>query len=110
MKKLNGYQGLTSEVVDLIIQNTNLDRNKVNNEIDKIVSCFKNKKIDIKKLDSLLNNRNKILTMSRNKENIMAKPVRSDHVDTYGPLAWIAGFAFAVLITWMMFYIADGFS
>ena len=54
--------------------------------------------------------RNINLTMSRTKEEIMAKPVRSDHVDTYGPWAWIAGFAFAVLITWMMFYIADGFS
>jgi small basic protein len=48
--------------------------------------------------------------MSRIKEDIVAKPVRSDHVDTYGPWAWIAGFVFAVLITWMMFYIADGFS
>ena len=51
-----------------------------------------------------------IFSMSRTKEEIVAKPVRSDHVDTYGPWAWIAGFAFAVLITWMMFYIADGFS
>ena len=49
-------------------------------------------------------------SMSRTKEEIVAKPVRSDHVDTYGPWAWIAGFAFAVFITWMMFYIADGFS
>ena len=54
--------------------------------------------------------RNINLTMSRTKEEIVAKPVRSDHVDTYGPWAWIAGFTFAVLITWMMFYIADGFS
>jgi len=56
------------------------------------------------------NIRNINLTMSRTKEDIVAKPVRSDHVDTYGPWAWIAGFVFAVLITWMMFYIADGFS
>ena len=48
--------------------------------------------------------------MSRTMEEILAKPVRSDHVDTYGPLAWIGGFAFAVLIISMMFYIADGFS
>ena len=48
--------------------------------------------------------------MSRTKEEILAKPVRSDHVETYGPWAWIAGFAFAVLIIWMMFYVADGFS
>ena len=55
MTKLNNYQGLTNQVTNLIIQNTGLDRNKVTNEIDKIVSCFKNKKIDIKTLDSLLN-------------------------------------------------------
>jgi DNA polymerase-3 subunit delta len=55
MKKLNGYQGLTSQVTNLIIQNTGLDRNKVNNEIDKIISCFKDKKIDLKKIDLLLN-------------------------------------------------------
>ena len=29
----------------------------------------------------------------------MAKPVRSDHVDTYGPWAWVAGIAFAGLVT-----------
>ncbi|MFL2830505.1 MAG: hypothetical protein ACJZ80_04045 [Candidatus Puniceispirillales bacterium] len=40
----------------------------------------------------------------------MAKPVRSDHVDTYGPWAWVAGMIFAGLVTWLMFYIADGFS
>ena len=55
MQKLNGYQGLTSQVTNLIIQNTGLDRNKVNNEIDKIISCFKDKKIDLKKIDLLLN-------------------------------------------------------
>ena len=40
----------------------------------------------------------------------MAKPVRSDHVDTYGPWAGVAVMAFAGLVTWIMFYIADGFS
>ena len=55
MKKLTGYQGLSSEVTDFIIQNTGLDRNKVNNEIDKITSCFQDKKIDLKKIDLLLN-------------------------------------------------------
>ena len=49
-------------------------------------------------------------TMSRTKEEKMAKPVRSDHVDAYGPWAWVAGVAFAAFITWLMFYIADGFS
>ena len=57
MKRLNGYQGLTSQIVNLIIGNTGLDRNKVNNEIDKIISCFKDKKIDLKKIDLLIDMR-----------------------------------------------------
>ena len=50
------------------------------------------------------------LTMSRTKEGIVAKPVRSDHVETYGPWACIGGFGFAAFIIWLMFYLADGFS
>ena len=55
MQKLHDYQGLTAQIINFIIQNTGLDRNKVNNEIDKIISCFKDKKIDPKKIDLLLN-------------------------------------------------------
>ena len=55
MEKLNGYQGLSSQVTNLIMQSTGLDRNKVNNEIDKIICCFEDKKIDLKKIDLLLN-------------------------------------------------------
>ena len=55
MERLNGYQGLTSQVTNLITQSTGLDRSKVNNEIDKIICCFKDKKIDLKKIDLLLN-------------------------------------------------------
>ena len=55
MQKLNGYQGLTAQIINFIIQNTGLDRNKVNNEIDKIISCFQDNKIDPKKIDLLLN-------------------------------------------------------
>ena len=57
MNKLSSYQGLTNQVVNLIIENTGLDRNKVNNEIDKIISCFQDKKIDLKKVDLLMNMR-----------------------------------------------------
>ena len=55
MKKLSGYKGLSTEIIHLIIQNTGLDRNKLNNEIDKIESCFINKQIDFEKIDLLLN-------------------------------------------------------
>lgn len=53
--KLRNYQGLTPQIVNKILQNTNLDRNKVNNELEKIQSCFKDKKIDLNKIDSILN-------------------------------------------------------
>lgn len=54
-KKLSNYKGLSTEMINLIIQNTGLDRNKLNNEIDKIRSCFKDKIMDIEKVDLLLN-------------------------------------------------------
>ena len=53
--KLVGFQGLTPQVINLIIQSSGLDRNKINNEIEKIISCFRDKKIDLTKIDQLLN-------------------------------------------------------
>ena len=57
IKKLSHYKGLSTEIINLIIQNTGLDRSKLNNEIDKIKSCFINKEIDFEKIDLLLNNK-----------------------------------------------------
>ena len=54
-EKLNKYKGLTPQILNLIIDNTGLDRNKVNNEIEKIESCFLDKIIDTNKLLLLLN-------------------------------------------------------
>ena len=56
-KRLKEFQGVTSQIINFITQNTGLDRNKVNNEIDKIISCFSDKKVNFNKIDSLLNNR-----------------------------------------------------
>ena len=56
-RRLKDFQGVTSQIINFITQNTGLDRNKVNNEIDKIISCFSDKKVDFNKIDSLLNNR-----------------------------------------------------
>ncbi len=56
-KRLSGYQGLNNQIVNLITQNTNLDRIKVNNEISKIISCFDDKKIDPNKIELLLNDK-----------------------------------------------------
>lgn len=54
-EKLKGYEGLTTLVINLIAQNAGLERNKVNNEIDKLIALFKDKKIDYDELDLLLN-------------------------------------------------------
>ena len=56
-KRLKDFQGMTSQIINFITQNTGLDRNKLNNEIDKIISCFSDKKVNFNKIDSLLNNR-----------------------------------------------------
>ncbi len=55
MNKLSGYKGLSNQIINLIIDNTGMDRNKVNNEIEKIISCFADKVLDLSKLDLLLN-------------------------------------------------------
>ena len=54
-KKLSNIKGVSTEIVNLIIRNTNLDRNKVNNEVDKIISCFQNSSLDFDKVNALLN-------------------------------------------------------
>ena len=53
--KLNGFSGLSPQVIKLIIEHTNLDRAKLNNELNKIISCFPNKNILTEKLEVLLN-------------------------------------------------------
>ena len=53
--KLKDYSGLTTQIINRIIENGNLDRSKIINEIDKIKTLFINKKIDIDLLNKLLN-------------------------------------------------------
>ena len=55
VNKLKGFRNLTPEIINIISQNSNLDRAKVNNEIDKIKSCFMDKTIDPIKIVTLLN-------------------------------------------------------
>lgn len=55
LNKLKDYQLLTPQIINLIIQSTGLDRSKVNNEIEKIKSCYPDKKIDASNIESLLN-------------------------------------------------------
>ncbi len=55
IEKLKGFEGLNNQVVSSILQSTGLDRDKVDNEIQKIRSCFQNKYLDIEKINLLLN-------------------------------------------------------
>ncbi len=55
MNKLKGYTGLSKQNLNIIISSCNLDRSKLNNELEKIVLFFEDKIIDTNKLENLLN-------------------------------------------------------
>tara|TARA_Y100000591_G_C21733843_1_gene645568 strand:+ start:76 stop:1065 length:990 start_codon:yes stop_codon:yes gene_type:complete len=55
LEKLKDFKGLNTENINLIVQNVNLDRSKLYNELDKITTFFENKTIDIKNLEKVLN-------------------------------------------------------
>ncbi len=54
-EKLQTYEGLTPEIINLIADNCNLERGKINNELDKISCLFKNKILNKEKIEELLN-------------------------------------------------------
>ncbi len=56
-KRLVGYEGLSTYNINLILEHTNLDRAKLENELTKITSCFENRKIETEQLENLLNTR-----------------------------------------------------
>ncbi len=56
-KKLNGYEGLSQDLINTLISNSGLDRKTISNELEKIKNLFLNKKIDAEKLNTLINNR-----------------------------------------------------
>ena len=53
--KLKGYNGVTPQITKTLIENSGLDRIKLNNEIDKIKSYFNKKIIKVDQLNKLLN-------------------------------------------------------
>ena len=55
--KLEEYSGLTGSNINMILDSTNLDRAKLNNELEKIKTLFQDKIIKSEKLDLLLNNK-----------------------------------------------------
>jgi DNA polymerase III subunit delta len=54
LTKLNGFEGLSPNNVNLIVENSNLNRVKLNNEIGKIIDYFKDKRILTSKLEIIL--------------------------------------------------------
>lgn len=54
-ERLRGFKNLNNQTINLILNSCGLDRVKVDNEIQKIVTCFANKDIDQNKLETLLN-------------------------------------------------------
>ena len=55
LKELKGYSGLTPLNLNIILENCSLDRSKLENEINKILTFFDNKIIETEKLEKLLN-------------------------------------------------------
>ena len=54
LNKLKNFEGLSPQNINMIIDSTNLDRVKLNNELDKIITYFTNKKINADTLGLLL--------------------------------------------------------
>ena len=54
--KLEGFSGMNQEIINMLINNSGLDRKVLSNEIDKIKALFLDKKIKPEKLDNLINN------------------------------------------------------
>ena len=55
-EKLKGYQGVTQDLINLIIKNSDSDRKILNHEIEKIKGLFTDKKILKNKVIDLINN------------------------------------------------------
>ena len=55
VEKLKGFSPLSNQMLNMIIDNSALDRAKIENELEKIICCFIDKKLDEKKLGELLN-------------------------------------------------------
>lgn len=54
LNRLEGFKGLTTYNINLIIENCNLNRDTLNNELNKILSYFEDKNLITEKLEKLL--------------------------------------------------------
>ena len=53
--RLKNYKGLTGEITNIIINNSNMDRSVIKNELEKIIGFFLEKKINKEQILELLN-------------------------------------------------------
>lgn len=54
-KELKGYSGVSSQIINTLIENSGLDRVRIQNELEKIQTYFSDKKIKSDDLNKLLN-------------------------------------------------------
>ena len=85
LDKLRGFDGLTTNNINLLIENCNLDRSKLDNELTKVLTYFQNKKLDNKKLEDLLdikinNNFNNLKDEAFNGNKIKTNKLLSDTI------------------------------
>ena len=83
--KLKDFKGLTSQNLNLILDHTNLDRSKLYNELNKIITYFDNKTIKTEELENLLNLRlnddfNKLKNESLSGDKIKTNKLLSDTI------------------------------
>tara|TARA_B100001248_G_scaffold138277_1_gene103868 strand:+ start:10859 stop:11848 length:990 start_codon:yes stop_codon:yes gene_type:complete len=57
LNELKKYEGVSGNIVNFIVEKTNLDRIKLSNELSKISSFFLSKKLNQRELEMLLNER-----------------------------------------------------
>ena len=55
IEQLKGFKGLTTQNINMIVESCSLDRDKLKNEINKIIVYFKDKNIKNHELENLLN-------------------------------------------------------
>ena len=82
-EELKGYVGLNAENLNLITENSSLDRSKLKNELEKIKTYFTDKKIEFDKLKKLLNVRenesfDKLRDLSLNGDKTRTNKLLSD--------------------------------
>lgn len=76
-ERLKGYKGLTGEIINMLIDNCNNDRVKLNNELNKIISYFDKKEVKKSEIEEILN-----IKVNDNFNSIKDTVLRGDKIRT----------------------------